>query len=134
MKYSLWNSHEIIPMKVLGVSLDFHSVCTLECTMKTSWICNCCIMKILSYSYEKQANFDTLVKLLYTCTRMSNRVEHQHSLPFLHIILCPRNFPAPSNSNCVLFMCLCNMCSQLLHCTNTICYTIMSPTKINEGL
>ena len=102
-KYSSWNSHEIIPMKILGVSLDFHSACTPECAMKTPWICNCCIMKILWYSYEKQANFDTLVKLLYTCTRMSNRVEHQHSLPFLH-----GNLPALSNSNRVPFMCLCN--------------------------
>ena len=134
MKYSSWNSHEIIPMKILGVSLDFHSACTLECAMKTSWICNCCIMKILWYSHEKLTNFDTLVKLQYTCSRMSNRVEHQHSLPFLHIILCPRNLPAPSNSNCVPFMCSCNMCSQLLHCTSTICYTTMSSTKISWKL
>lgn len=49
----------------------------------------------------------TLVKLLYTCTRMSNRVEHQHSLPFLHahgIFLpspIPTVFPSCAYAICV---------------------------------
>ena len=109
MKYSSRNSHEIIPMEILGVSLDFHSACTLECAMKTSWICNCCIMKILWYSYEKHSHFDTLVKLLYTCTRMSNRVEHQHSLPFLHAygIFLPSPIPTVFTS-CAYAICVHN--------------------------
>ena len=69
------------------------------------------------------------VKLWYTaCTRMSHRVEHQHTLPF-YIHACPWNSLAPPIPT--VFP---PSCAYATNTANTISYTAMSPTKLMKIL